>query len=224
MDIGVKRSKITKLPVGVDLNNFAKKRWRDEPCEEVCVLTIARLVEVKGLQYSLKAFARVKENHSNIRYFIVGEGPLRNELENLAYDLDISDSVEFLGWKDHDEIKNLYNHADVFLLTSISADDGAQEGQGLVLLEAQAMKIPVVATRSGGIPECVLDNKSGFLVHERDINELAEKLSYLIDNIALRHEMGCEGRKYVENYFNIDSLNNDLVEIYMQHKYLNKHT
>ena len=88
------------------------------------------------------------------------------------------------------------------------------EGQGLVLQEAQAMGLPVVSTWHNGIPEGVLDDVSGFLVPERDVHALAEKLFYLIEHPELWPAMGRAGRKFVEQRYDIKQLNKELVELY----------
>jgi colanic acid/amylovoran biosynthesis glycosyltransferase len=81
-------------------------------------------------------------------------------------------------------------------------------------VEALARGLPVVSTLHSGIPEAVLNGESGFLVHERDVDALAEKLDYLIEHPQLRPEMGRKGRKYVEEHYDLDKLNDRLVEIY----------
>jgi colanic acid/amylovoran biosynthesis glycosyltransferase len=91
-----------------------------------------------------------------------------------------------------------------------------REGQALVLQEAQAMGLPVLSTLHNGIPEGLLDGKSGFLVPEKDVEALAEKLNYLIDRPEEWPQMGKAGRQYVENRYNITNLNNQLVEMYRQ--------
>ena len=159
-------------------------------------------------------FASSSKIYPKIEYLIVGEGPLKKELEELARRLDLKDCIHFLGEKDQSQLKTIYKYSDVFMLSSVIGKDGAQEGQGLVFLEAQAMGIPVVSTNTGGIPETVLDKKSGFLVPERDIDALADKLISLVGNRSLRTEMGSAGQKFVKKHFNIDNFNNQLAEIY----------
>ena len=102
------------------------------------------------------------------------------------------------------------------MLSSVTDSEGDQEGQGLVLQEAQAMGLPVVSTLHNGIPESVLDGQSAFLVPERDVEALAEKLSYLIEHPEVWPGMGQAGRTYVEEYFDLHKLNDQLVEIYQQ--------
>jgi colanic acid/amylovoran biosynthesis glycosyltransferase len=212
--IGIDPKKIIKLPVGVDLKQFSLLHPMEIPKNKTCILTIARLVEVKGLHYSIEAFAKAQKKIPELEYSIVGEGPLRVELEELACALGVSDSVQFLGDRDQSQLKELYASSDVFILSSVICQDGAEEGQGLVLIEAQAMGIPVVSTNTGGIPETLRDNETGFLVPERNTDALAAKLVLLAGNRDLRIKMGCAGRKFVKNYFNIENLNSELIGIY----------
>ena len=119
-----------------------------------------------------------------------------------------------MGFKTHDELQQLYADAHIFILSSVTSADGDKEGQGLVLQEAQAMGLPVLSTLHNGIPDGVLDGESGFLVPERDVDALAQKLNYLIEHPELWSEMGKAGRAFVEENFNIDKLNDRLVEIF----------
>jgi colanic acid/amylovoran biosynthesis glycosyltransferase len=111
-------------------------------------------------------------------------------------------------------LRKLFQEADIFVLTSVKATDGDMEGQGLVLQEAQAVGLPVLSTLHNGIPEGVIDGKSGFLVPERDVDALTERLQYLIEHPELWPEMGRCGRKFVEVKYDIKMLNSKLVRIY----------
>lgn len=178
------------------------------------IITIARLVEKKGIEYAIKAIAKVAENHPNIIYNIAGDGPLRESLEKLILDLKISDNVKLLGWMTQEQVRQLYVDSHIFVLPSVTAATGDREGQALVLQEAQAMGLPVVSTLHNGIPEGVLEGKSGFLVPERDVDALAEKIGYLVENPEIWTQMGQHGRKFVEERYDIKQLNKQLVEMY----------
>ncbi|MCD6465753.1 glycosyltransferase [Candidatus Bathyarchaeota archaeon] len=212
--LGCDEKKIVKIPAGVDLSKFPFKERKIEPGGIIKILTVARLVEKKGIEYSIKAVAKVLKNHPNIQYQIVGDGPLRMKLQKLIKQLGVQDKIKLLGSKEQEEVWRLYEKAHIFILSSVTAKDGDMEGQGLVLQEAQASGLPVISTLHNGIPEGVLDGKSGFLVPERDVDALAEKLEYLIEHPAIWPKMGYEGRKYVEEHYDINKLNDKLVEIY----------
>ncbi|MHC4696670.1 MAG: glycosyltransferase [Planctomycetota bacterium] len=212
--LGCPKDKIVVLPVGVDLGDFKHTVRKATPGEEIRLLTVARLVEVKGIEYGIRAVARVTRSFPRIRYQIVGDGPMLTQLRELADNLGVAGSVDFLGGQTRDEVGRLYDRAHLFLLPGVVGSDGAQEGQGLVLLEAQACGIPVLATRVGGIPESVLDGDSGYLVGQRDVDALSKKLAHLIEHPELWPEMGRKGRALVEGKFDADSLHEQLVGIY----------
>ena len=214
IELGCSPTKIVSLPVGIKMNllNYRERYLGERGI--VKLLTVGRMVEKKGLEYAIKAVARVAQKYSNIEYNIVGDGVLRRRLENLIKELGISDKVNLLGWKTQEELRKLFQEAHIFVLTSVKATDGDMEGQGLVLQEAQAVGLPVLSTLHNGIPEGVLDGKSGFLVPERDVDALTERLQYLIEHHELWPEMGTCGRKFVEKKYDIKMLNSRLVRIY----------
>lgn len=211
--LGCPENKIIKLPVGFEIAEYSF-RERKLTSSQVKIITIARLVEKKGIEYAIKAIAKVAENHPNIIYNIAGDGPLRESLEKLILDLKISDNVKLLGWMTQEQVRQLYVDSHIFVLPSVTAATGDREGQALVLQEAQAMGLPVVSTLHNGIPEGVLEGKSGFLVPERDVDALAEKIGYLVENPEIWTQMGQHGRKFVEERYDIKQLNKQLVEMY----------
>ena len=215
-ELGANKDKIQILPVGLRMERFAYKRRDITSGETIKLLTVGRLVEKKGHEYALKALAQVSRKHPNIAYDIAGDGPLRSKLEALAVELKISSSTNFLGAMMQDEIIKLYQSAHIFILPSVTAADGDMEGQGLVLQEAQAVGLPVISTLHNGIPDGVLDGRSGFLVPERDADALAERLQYLIEHPEIWAEMGRAGREFVEKNYDIKKLNRRLVQIYQQ--------
>lgn len=212
--LGCEHTKITKLPVGLDITNFTFKERRIKPGDDINIITVARLVEKKGLEYSIKAVAKLLKTHPNICYRIAGDGHLRGKLQGLIGSLDVQDKIFLLGWKNQNEVKQLYEQAHLFILSSVTAKNGDQEGQGLVLAEAQFVGLPVISTLHNGIPEGVLDGKSGFLIPERNVEALAERLQYLIEHPEVWPEMGRYGRDFVEKHYDIKKLNQQLVKIY----------
>ena len=119
-----------------------------------------------------------------------------------------------MGALEQDEYLKIYQEARIFVLPSVTASKGDEEGTPVVLMEAQATGLPVISTFHSGIPEVVIHGKSGFLVPEKDVDALAERLEYLIEHPEIWPEMGKEGRKFVEKKYDIKKLNQQLVEIY----------
>src|SRR3972149_4562799 len=202
------------LSYGIRIEKFRFSERKVQDKEPIRILTVGRLVEKKGHEYAIKAIAEVVKRHGNIEYMIAGDGPSRSKLENLVVTLEIENYVKFLGAVDQDEVLKLYERSHIFLLSSVTASDGDSEGLPVVLLEAQAVGLPIISSLHGGIPEGVLDSKSGFLVPERDVDALVERLEYLIEHPELWSEMGRCGRKFVEERYDIQKLNQRLVKIY----------
>jgi len=204
------------LPVGLSIDKFPYKKRTIKADEAIRVLTVARLVEKKGLEYSIKAVAKVSCKYPNckVEYNIAGDGPLKDKLKSLILELGMEDKIKLLGWCNENEVRNLFEESHIFVLSSVTAENGDQEGQALVLQEAQAVGLPVISTLHNGIPEGVLDGKSGFLVPERNVDALKKKLEYLINHPKVWPEMGRAGRKFVEEHYDIKKQNKKLVNIY----------
>jgi len=211
---GCPEDRIATLPVGVDLARFAFAERRLAPGEEVHILTVARLVEVKGVEYGIRAVAKIISRYPSVRYQIIGDGPLRASLDALTRQLGVNDRVNFTGAVSQETLMRAYARAHLFMLPSVVATNGAEEGFGTVLAEAQAMGLPVLGTRIGGLPETVPDGQSGFLVPQRDVDALAERLAYLIEHPEVWPAMGRAGRAHVERNYDYEKLNDRLVEIY----------
>jgi colanic acid/amylovoran biosynthesis glycosyltransferase len=212
--IGCPAQKLSVLHTGVCLAKVpfrARRRQADEP---VRILTVGRLVEKKGLEYALRAVATVRCIHPNLRYEIIGEGPLRPALESLIRQLDLGSVVTMRGAVNADIVRRSFAESHLYILSSVTASDGDQEGIPVSLMEAQACGLPVLSTRHSGIPELVADGESGFLVEERNADELAGRLLSLVENPQEWPAMGERGRTIVEAQFDIDALNRDLVRLY----------
>jgi len=178
------------------------------------VLTIGRLVEKKGTEFLIRAFAKVLNSLPMAKLEIIGDGPKRLFLEKLASELGISDRVLFRGTCTRDEVIETLKRASVFCLPSVIASDGDAEGLPTVLLEASACMKPIVATWHSGIPSAVIDSVNGFLVPEKNVDALAGQLAFLLNSPELRNKMGLAGRKLVETQFNLRNQTKKLEQIY----------
>jgi len=144
----------------------------------------------------------------------VGEGELMKPLMELVEFLGLEGRVIFHGAKNNDVVLDFYRKSDIFVLPSITGSDGNSEGQGLVLQEAQAMQLPVLATLHNGFPEGVKDGITGYLIPEKNSVQLAEKMEFLINNQTIRRKMGEKGREFVLRKFDNLILGGQLVRIY----------
>jgi colanic acid/amylovoran biosynthesis glycosyltransferase len=214
IELGCDEGKIMIHHMGIDLEKFEYYKREIQFGESIKVLTVGRLVEKKGHKYAIEAIAEEIKKHKNVEYLIVGDGPLRYNLEGFTLELGIENHIKFLGAIEQDSVLKLYQEAHIFILPSITANDGDQEGIPVVLMEAQAVGLPIVSTYHSGIPEVVLNSKSGFLVPERDVDELAKSLEYLINHPEIRQKMGKIGREIVAERYDIRKLNLRLVKIY----------
>ncbi|MEZ4547133.1 MAG: glycosyltransferase [Thermodesulfobacteriota bacterium] len=209
--MGFELSKIVDHPVGIDTERFKHTSSpAPRPDGEIRIVTIARLVREKGLEYAIKAVGilAAKNPGLTIKYEIIGEGKLLDKLQSLAAEEETSDAVTFAGGMDQDYISGRLAESDIFLLSSV------EEALSVALMEAQASGLPVVATKVGGVSEVVSDGESGYLVQPGDAEALAEKLDLLVKDPEGRKKMGMAGRKTVEEKYDIRKLNKKLVELY----------
>jgi glycosyltransferase involved in cell wall biosynthesis len=201
LDTGFPESRTYTHYIGVDSRTI---RPRAHSEEQLLILHVARLVEVKGTRYLLRAFARVARTHDPVRLLIIGDGPLRRPLRALAAQLGVADRIEFLGALPHAQVLASMRKAAMLVLPGIRTATGREEGLGMVLLEAAATGVPIIGSRVGGIPECIVDGTTGFLVPERDEEALARRMAELLVDPERRHGMGAAGRALVEERFDID--------------------
>lgn len=214
--LGCDREKIIVHRSGIDPNTFTVIPRELKKGGKTTILTIARLVEKKGVEYGIRAIAEILKKHPQIEYKIAGDGPLKDKLQRLIAELNVGDKIELVGWRSQDQIAQLLERSDILLTPSLTSSKGDQEGIPGVIMEAFATGLPVVSTLHAGIPELVQDGASGFLVPEKNVDALVEKLEILIEQPQLRYAMGRTGRKFVEQSYNIETLNNRLVDVYQQ--------
>lgn len=201
--LGCPPEKLVLNPIGIRTDRFAFKERTWAPPDELRLLTVARLVEFKGVEIALRAVAQVIAAGVRIRYSVVGTGPLADSLDRLAQELGIREAVRFLGAQTREELTREFASSHLFVLPSHTASDGAQEGQGIVVQEAQACGLPVLATRHGGIPEGCVEGVTAVLVPEKDAEALAAGLQQLVERRASWPEMGRAGRALVGSRFDL---------------------
>lgn len=211
--MGADKERVIVHRMGIDCAKFAfKERVLDEHDRQQAVrfVTIARLVEKKGVEYVIRAVAELVGRHPQIQYEIVGNGPLEAWLKALIVDLGVQKNVRLLGWMEQAEIIRVLERQHILVIPSVTAANGDKEGLPVVIMEGMAMGLPVVSTFHSGIPELVVDGVTGYLVEERNVEELVDRLEKLVVEPALWVEMGRAGRQAVEERFDIDRLNDRL--------------
>jgi colanic acid/amylovoran biosynthesis glycosyltransferase len=215
IELGCDPKRIQVQPLGVKPRMFppAIPAAANRP---IRILSIGRMVAKKGMEYGLMAVAALFREEPHLEYVIIGDGPLRTEIERLIDDLGLGNIVRLAGWKTRPEIVKALGDADVLLAPSVTAESGDREGTPVVIMEALASGVPVVSTLHAGIPEVVEQGVSGFLVPERDVPGLAGALGRLVRNPELRARMGARGRSAMAERHDIGALNNRLLGIYRQ--------
>jgi len=212
---GCDENKIRVLYSSVDSNKIPyKERRTPAKNESIKIINVARLMEYKGIEDSIKAVAKVIKIYPNVLYEIIGEGEEMVRLSSLIKDLGLTHKIKLLGYLSFDQILEKLKESHLFLFTPFTPSYGEQEGIPNAIKEAMLVGLPVVATRHGGIPELVQDGFSGFLVAEKDINAITEKLIYLIKNPRKWGTMGKIGSDYVRNTFNKDIISQKLISFF----------
>jgi colanic acid/amylovoran biosynthesis glycosyltransferase len=212
VELGCREQKIKVHHMGIDCKKFTYISRENTNKRPVTIITVARLVEKKGIEYALRAIAIAHQQTQSFQYQIIGDGPLRGELEALSTHLGIGHRVKFLGGQPQEYIIQMLNTSNFMLAPSVTSRSGDQEGIPVVLMEAMATGLPILSTMHSGIPELVEDGVSGFLVPERDVNALADKIIYLIENPQVWSRLGLAGRKEIEINYNIEILSRQLEE------------
>lgn len=212
--IGCPSDRIEIHGSGIDLDRFVFTPRQAPAHGPVHVATTGRLVEKKGISYLIEAIALLRDRGLDVHLDIIGDGPLRQNLIDLAIALNVDSDVSFHGWRDQGEIVSILKTCHLFVAASVTAENGDQDAPVNTLKEAMAMGLPVVATDHGGIPELVEDGISGFLVPERDGRAIADALSRLIACKQDWPALGRRGRAAVETQFDMRRLNDRLVDLY----------
>jgi glycosyltransferase involved in cell wall biosynthesis len=171
-------------------------------------LAVGRFVEKKAPQLTIKAFAKVNYENPDSRLRMVGDGPLLSECQELVKQLKIERSVTFLGIQPPSIVLKEMQAARCFVQHSVEASNGDCEGTPVGILEAGASGLPVISTYHGGIPDVVIEGETGFLVNERDVDGMAERMLHLARSPELAGELGRQARLRIKSHFSIEhSLN-----------------
>ena len=196
--LGAPADRLVIHRLGIDLDQFTPGPRETQRIE---IAMVGRLVEKKGFEYGLQAFARVAHTHTNAALTVIGDGPRRASLEQLARGLDIGGRVTFTGVLPSQEVSERLRRSAILLAPSVTGHDGNREGSPMVVKEASASEVVPVSTFHAGIPEVVEDGATGFLVDEKDVDGLADRLARLLNDPALRARMGRAARAKMQREF-----------------------
>ncbi len=209
-------SKVRIIPNGVDIEKFKPTenptaiKQRFGLSSEPCVLFVGSLIPRKGLPFLVEAAKKIVKQNADTKILIVGDGSLKPQLTVSIESANLSKNFQFLGNLKDEALSAAYDCADVFVLPSI------QEGQGIVLLEAQASGKPIVGFDVGGVNEAVRSGETGLLVKRGSSDELADALLRLLSDKHLREKMGANGRRFVAENFTWDICAQKMLKVYRE--------
>ena len=213
LNLGVVWKKTKVIPMGVDDSIFnpnmkynIKKSYNVEG--HYLILFVGRLSEEKGVAYLIEAMPEILKEIPNISLMIIGDGPEKNNLEELVKRLNLAKNIIFRGWIPNKDLNKVYRNADIFVLPSL------REGLPVVLLEAMACGTPVVASKVGGIPDIIKNGENGFLIEPKNSKEFADKIIRLLLDEKLKQKFSEEGLKIVQKRFSWNVVVEKFVEIY----------
>ncbi len=189
-------------------SNLKKREEFSLSKDDFVCATVGRLVPVKGHTYLIKAIQKVVNVIPKAKFLFVGDGELKSELSEEIKSLGLQENIFLLGARR--DIATILSSVDIFLLPSIN------EGFGMVLIEAMAAKKPVIATNVGGIPEIVIDGKTGILVPPKNTEGFSSAIIKLYNNPELSRRMGLAGYRRAKNIFNIETTVRELENLYSE--------
>lgn len=195
------------IPMGSGIGEKKYEASQNPDKIKVSVLFVGRLIKLKGADYLIKAMQRLDPDKFELH--IVGDGPERENLEKIA-----QKNIFFYGYKTGTELENLYKDADIFVLPSIVDNQGFTEGLGTVLLEAASFHIPIIASNVGGIPDIVINEKTGLLVPEKDPEAIAKAILRIDENKKLAKELCDNAISHIQACFSWEKISEKFLSLY----------
>ncbi len=215
--LGCAQEKIIIQPIAIDLSKitFKPRSWAEN--SPVYILMAGRFVEKKGFTYAIRAFAQIASKWPSVEMRIIGDGPLKKEIETEIAKSGLAKRIHLLGSLDYTAYLAEATRGHLFMSPSVTARNGDSEGGApTTLLEMQAAGLPVLSTFHADIPNVVKDGITGFLVGERDVTALAERLDWLLRHPNSWQAIGAEGHKYICEAHNIHTQVTRLENLYLR--------
>jgi colanic acid/amylovoran biosynthesis glycosyltransferase len=205
IELGAPEHKVIVHHSALELGLFNKPTVRVRHVQEpVRFVTVARLVEKKGIEYAIDAFYIVSKQYPHIQYTIIGSGPRKKLLCDRIKRYGLENIVHLVGNLHHHAVIDILAFSDIMVLPCVTARDGNAEGIPNALKEAMALGLPVISTLQSGIQELVEQDVSGILVPERNSDALAKAMIQLLETPACWESMGAAGRAKIEADFDLD--------------------
>ena len=202
---------MVKIAPGIDTAHFAPHSSADELRESLglsdkkVIVSVGRLVHRKGQDSLITALPEILQHHSDAHVLLIGTGPHQKHLEGLVQKFSVQNSVTFIGRIQYADLPRYISVGDIFAMPSRSRLAGLEvEGLGIVYLEASACGLPVIAGKSGGAPDAVLEGETGITVDGRDPAAIARAVKFLFDDPTMAKEMGRRGREWINSNWRWD--------------------
>jgi phosphatidylinositol alpha-1,6-mannosyltransferase len=213
-------SAMVKIAPGIDVAHFAPQNSALELRNSLglvnkkVIVSVGRLVHRKGQDSLITALPQILQHHSDAHVLLIGTGPHQKHLENLVKKLSVQSAVTFIGRIQYADLPRYISVGDVFAMPSRSRLAGLEvEGLGIVYLEASACGLPVIAGKSGGAPDAVLEGETGISVDGKDPAAIAEAVKFLFDDPVRAKEMGQRGREWINSYWRWDIWATKFIEL-----------
>lgn len=224
LNLGVNKAKIKVISLGAELNKFYPCNTRNEiytkydiPEKNRLILTISHLIPRKGIDMVISSLPMILKSVPNLTYLIVGKGPYKEHLIELIEKYNVKSIVKFAGYVPDEELTDYMNACDLFVMPN-RKEGYDVEGFGIVFLEANACKKPVIVGNSGGAVDAVIDGETGYLVDPYSINDISEKVTKLLVDSKARISMGENGYKRIKDKLNwkqvIHKIEEEIIELY----------
>jgi colanic acid/amylovoran biosynthesis glycosyltransferase len=213
-EIGCPPEKIHLHRTGIPLDRFPFAQRYTPQDGQWRLFQACRLIPKKGVDTTLHAFAAFVQKYPGARLTIAGEGPLLDSLQDLAHELHISPRVTFPGFVSQSRLRDLFYQSHFFLHPSVTGPDGDREGVPNAILEAMATGLPTLATLHGGIPEAILDGKTGILIPENAHHDLAASMLSLAADPALYESMSAAAARSIAAHWEINTQTRLLESLY----------
>jgi len=207
---------ISVIPMGFNNQKIHSAAPKFNKDSKISIIFVGRLIIWKGVDTLIYAINHIKDIYPGIELIIVGDGPERLRLETLVMNLELKKIVRFTGKVSDDTLNKFYDLSQIFVLPSKPHEGIVMEGLGVVLLEAMASGVPVIGSKTGGIPDIIADGINGLLVPPGDPEALASAIMKILNNHELAEKFAQEGLRTVKERFSWDKISDQFIEIYQE--------
>lgn len=214
IQLGCPPDRVTVIGSPIDCSRFTPKDWTGVGIGPCKIIAVGRLVEKKGFVYAIRAVAEIVREHADLSFEIVGEGPLREALQQEIAGLGMEERIRLVGALAHQDIAERLRQADFMIAPSVRGASGDEDAPVNTLKEAMAVGLPVIASRHGGIPELVEDGRHGYLVPERDVAAIANAIRRLLGDPDDWPRMGRLGRQKILSAYDQPAIVERTIEVY----------